>query len=291
MNINTFPCTYADDKAPTFVETYETSSSDFCSEYHLHSEADWEIQYISHGHAAFSLDEQPCDLATGELIIINPDQPHVCEASIGRRSAVTFRPDSLRVLPFKAGRDRKSGGLRIEDRRLSGRLAIPAQARPALDSLTDQLEHESQLCEPMSRAMCSVLLSQFLLILARQAMQAETSAEAPLSPAAKRTVEQFCAEMRANLDYPWTLAEMVRRSGYSAPQLCRLFDQAMAISPCRWLREERVRGARELLVQTDKKMAEIAVEVGLETRCQLHRVFRKSTGMSPEQYRTLMRKN
>ncbi|MHB8995742.1 MAG: AraC family transcriptional regulator [Armatimonadota bacterium] len=289
--IITYPCSYADNEAPTFVETYRTTTPEFESDYHLHAEADWEIQYIPHGHAVFSLDDQSCNLDSGELIIINPNQPHICESSLGCRRALTFRSHTLRVMPFHVRRDRVTGGLQIEGRRVPSRLSMPARYRPMLDQITEQLESESTQCEPLARAMCNVLLSQFLLLVARQALKAEAAEQQTVSPDAQRMVEQFCAELRANLDYPWTLDEMVRRSGYSAAQLCRFFDQVMAQSPCRWLREERVRGARELLVQTDKKMAEIAVEVGFETRCQLHRVFRKSTGMSPDHYRNLMRQS
>lgn len=289
--IITYPCMYADSEAPTFVETYRTTTPEFESDYHLHADADWEIQYVPHGHAVFSLDDQSCSLESGELIIINPNQPHVCESSLGCRRTLTFRSNTLRMMPFQARRDRTTGGLRIEGRRVPSRLSMPTRYRPLLDQITGQLEGESAQREPLARAMCNVLLSQFLLLVARQALEAEATEQTVVSPDAQRMVEQFCAELRDNLDYPWTLDEMVRRSGYSAAQLCRLFDQVMAQSPCRWLREERVRGARELLVQTDKKMAEIAVEVGFETRCQLHRVFRKSTGMSPDHYRSLMRQS
>jgi len=77
----------------------------------------------------------------------------------------------------------------------------------------------------------------------------------------------------------------VRRSGYSAPHLHRLFGQVTSLSPCRWLRRERVYAAAGLLSTTDKTMVEIAVDVGLEGRSQLHRAFREAMGLSPDQYR------
>lgn len=287
--IITYPCAYAVAQAPTFVETYETSSPEFESDYHLHADADWEVQFIPHGRAGFSLNEEPVRVNSGELIIINPDQPHVCENSLGRRRAITFRPESLRLLPFEARRDRKTGGLRIDGRALPTHLVVPVRHRALLERTVAHLECESLLSEPMARGMCMALLAQFLLLTARQAAESHGSPVPAVSLDARLTIEQFCAEVRAQLDYPWTLTEMSRRSGYSAPQLCRLFDQVTALSPCRWLREERVREARALLAQTDKRMAEIAVEVGFESRCQLHRVFRESTGMTPNQYRELTR--
>ena len=288
-NVPCFPCCYADNEAPTFVESYETTALAPPLEYHSHADADWEIQWVYGGRSSVNVDGRSYPLGAGEILIIDPSEPHGCESSLGRRRVVTFRETALRWLPFEA-RPAKRSGLRIEGRHLPPRLAMPSHARPALDRLIVNLERESWSCESLGPAMCGVLLAQLLLVLARTAEEA-ASEEIAVSPAALRTVEQFCSELRDNLDYPWTLPEMVRRSGYSAPQLSRLFGQVTSLSPCRWLREERVRSARGLLVETDKKMAEIAVEVGFDSRFQFHRVFREVVGVSPNEYRELMRPN
>lgn len=281
------PCCYLDSEAPTVVETYETTSPEWDFEYHSHADADWEIQYIARGRASIVVDDAPCTLGAGEILILRPDQPHGCDESLGRRRVVTFREEALGSLPCRA-RGEKRGRLRIEDRRLPAHFAVPRASRAGMERLVAQLQEESSACQPLSPAMCNALLAQLLLVLARQA-STELPVPVVISPAAQENIEQFCAEVRASLDHRWTLDEMVRRSGYSAPQLCRLFGLVTSLSPCRWLREERVRGARELLIATDKTMAEIAVEVGFDSRSQLHRVFRELTGLSPNEYREYMR--
>lgn len=282
------PCCYADQDAPTFVETYDTTSSDWEFEYHSHADPDWEVQYISRGHASVFVEDEPCDLGAGAILIISPDQAHGCDASLGRRRVVTFRESSLRLMPFDAQADR-SGALRVEGRTLPSRLAVPPRRRLVLESTLAQLERESCAREPMGHAMCGVLLAQFLLTLARTAPRLEAPSPTPLHSDAQATVDGLCAEVRASLGQTWTLDEMARRSGYSATQLCRLFERATSLSPCRWLRRERVDAARSLLLGTDMTVAQIAAEVGFQGRSQLHRVFREATGLTPAEYRDLLR--
>lgn len=286
--VPSLPCSYADEQAPTFVEIYDTNSSYYAFEYHSHANADWEIQYMARGRSTICLEDRPYGLGTGEILLLGPGQRHSCAASLGQRLALTFREDSLAALPFEA-RPEGVGALRVEGRHLPARLSVPPQVRVQLTTVLAQLEVESTAGDPMARAMCSMLLGQILLVLAREAHEADCAPEVAASPYAQQTVERLCQELRGKLDYPWTLAEMVRRSGYSAPQLHRLFDQVTSLSPCRWLREERLRSARRLLVETDMVMSRIAVEVGFQSRCQFHRVFRQATGTSPEQYRQTMR--
>jgi AraC-like DNA-binding protein len=84
-------------------------------------------------------------------------------------------------------------------------------------------------------------------------------------------------------------AEFVKRSGYSATQLCLLFDRVTGLSPCHWLSQERVRRARELLAQSEKSATEIAVEVGFGSRSQFYRTFHKAMRTGPSRYRAIVR--
>lgn len=286
--VPSLPCCYADKQAPTFVEIYETTTSYYNFEYHSHANDDWEIQFMAQGRSSILLDDENYDLAPGDILILGPNQDHSCSASLGRRVVVTFRESGLSALPFDARPD-GTGQLLIEGRHLAPRLTVPVHTRTRLAPLIQQLQAESTAGEPMARAMCSVLLGQILLVLAREAPEATPTDEAHPSLEAQQTIERFCAELRNSLDHHWTLSEMVRRSGYSAPQLNRLFEQVTSLSPCRWLRAERIRNARELLVDTDMVMSQIALDVGFESRCHFHRTFRQLTGVSPEQYRQMMR--
>jgi AraC-like DNA-binding protein len=136
--------------------------------------------------------------------------------------------------------------------------------------------------------MCASLLGELLLELARIVKDLEGAGEHPIDPTARALVEGTCADVRTQLDYPWTLSELSRRSGYSPTQLTVLFRTVTGVSPCRWLARERVERACELLTQSDQSVTQIAVEVGFGSRSQFHRVFRRLVGATPDRYRAIV---
>ena len=180
-------------------------------------------------------------------------------------------------------------GLEIAGRGLAPHLTVEPRRRPAVEYLWERIQEESFGTEPTKQAMCTALLAELLLELVRNDTPPDRPAAQPLGLFARRTVKQLCDEVRGQLDHPWTLTELTRRSGYSSTQLTSIFHALVGTSPCRWLRRERVRAAQELLARSDMEAIAIAVEVGFGSRSQCHRAFRSVTGMAPGRYRATVR--
>ena len=279
-------CYYADHSIPVFSKTHRRDTC-ACHVYHQHWDGDWEIQYVTEGASTFRVGDTRYQLQAGELLIIDPDQPHVCETGWGTRRSVTFRPSCLRRSPF-GFRPASHGGIDVADRHLPTHMTVDEHANTLLQPVLDHLQEESLGRDSTSPAMCTALLGEFLIILAREAREVLASAEPVSLLDAQRMIGHFCRVLRDNLAHDWTQQEMARRSGYSSRQLCRLFHQVTTMSPGQWLREERLHRAGELLAQTDLAITDVALEVGINDRCHFHRLFRRSTGLTPEQYRELI---
>ncbi len=67
--------------------------------------------------------------------------------------------------------------------------------------------------------------------------------------------------------------------------LFREFKARTGMSPVRFLARKRLEKARELLLATNKNLAETATLSGFNSESYFCKVFKKSTGMTPEQYR------
>lgn len=288
MSARRIPVAYPDAAVPIVAGTTVGSAERATFAYHLHTDVDWEITYITTGRARMWVAGAQHSMRAGQALIIRPDQPHAFASWSGKHQTLIFRQGFLHDMPFRA-RGGTSLGLEVAGKRLAPRLTVTCQRRPVVEHALERIEQESFGNEPTKRAMCCALLAQFLLELARNARELDPSAETHVSPLARRTVEQLCAEVQAELDYPWTLKEMVRRSGYSATQLRFLFDRVTSLSPCRWLCRERVRRAREILAQSDKSVTEVAVAVGFGSRSQFYRAFHDVMRISPNRYRAIVR--
>lgn len=78
------------------------------------------------------------------------------------------------------------------------------------------------------------------------------------------------------------LAEVVY---LSPPYLSRMYKQMTGTGLLEYINETRIQRGKHLLKQTDKKIHDIASEVGFESAPYFTRLFRKKMGMTPQEYR------
>jgi transcriptional regulator GlxA family with amidase domain len=78
---------------------------------------------------------------------------------------------------------------------------------------------------------------------------------------------------------------LAREIGVSPRTLARRFFDALQTSPGRWIQDKRVETARALLEKTKLSVAEICFRIGYEDVASFTRLFSKSAGMAPGEYR------
>jgi AraC-like DNA-binding protein len=90
-----------------------------------------------------------------------------------------------------------------------------------------------------------------------------------------------------NLQHDWTVEELSRAIGISAPYLQRLFKSTVGTPPITYLRDLRLDKARELLEAEDKfyRVSEIGCKVGMSSKSHFTRDFKKKFGVTPSEYR------
>ena len=92
--------------------------------------------------------------------------------------------------------------------------------------------------------------------------------------------------IEANLDQEIKLANLAELLGMSQFHFSHLFKQAMGLSPYQYLLKQRVEKAKHLLKQTDRLIADIALECGFNSHSHLSKQFRQFTGMTPKAFRS-----
>jgi AraC-like DNA-binding protein len=83
----------------------------------------------------------------------------------------------------------------------------------------------------------------------------------------------------------WTLPELARASGTSRTVLAERFVQLMGESPLAYLARWRLQLAARQLMATERKVLQVAHEVGYESEAAFSRAFRREFGMPPARYR------
>jgi transcriptional regulator GlxA family with amidase domain len=84
---------------------------------------------------------------------------------------------------------------------------------------------------------------------------------------------------------PSPVAAMVRLSGIAERSFKRRFRQATGLSPLEYVHTLRLEEAKQLLESTERPVEAVAEEVGYEDASFFGRLFRRSVGLTPAQYR------
>jgi AraC family transcriptional activator FtrA len=87
------------------------------------------------------------------------------------------------------------------------------------------------------------------------------------------------------LHEPLVTADLARQAGVSPRTLERRFTAALGLSPLRWLLQQRVRRAQQLLETSDQSIDWIAAACGFGTPASLRAHFGHIAGVSPSAYR------
>lgn len=81
------------------------------------------------------------------------------------------------------------------------------------------------------------------------------------------------------------LEALARRAHLSKYHFARQFRAETGRSPWAYVQEVRIREAKRLLADTERPLADIALEAGFYDQAHLTRVFKKAEGETPGQYR------
>ncbi len=91
--------------------------------------------------------------------------------------------------------------------------------------------------------------------------------------------------LKANLDGQIALAQVARECKLSVSHFVRAFKQTVGQPPYRWLLQQRIDAAKELLLHSGLPMVEIALKCGFADQACFIRAFRKLLNATPGEWR------
>jgi AraC family transcriptional regulator len=100
----------------------------------------------------------------------------------------------------------------------------------------------------------------------------------------RRTLTLACSYMEDNLGKNFTIDELSRAIGISRFHFARLFRESTRESPMGYSLRMRIEHAKAMLLQSDRRMSEIAVTLGFVNQSHFTRTSRRITGISPRRY-------
>lgn len=123
------------------------------------------------------------------------------------------------------------------------------------------------------------IFAEHLSMVSNQIVLKEQSAEPPVIARAKQFITEHQAE-ELSLDQ---VAKAVHTSKF---YFCKMFKKATGIHFTDYLSRVRTESAKNLLLNRNLRISEIAYEVGFQSLTHFNRVFKRILGQSPTVYRT-----
>jgi AraC-like DNA-binding protein len=252
-----------------------------------HSHEFAELVIVTGGKCLHVTGNDSWEIAAGDVFVIaGPREHHYQDMADLRLVNILYQPNQLKMglldLPSVAGyhalftleptwRTRQPA---------KGRLHLGGKELAQVTEWVDRLEMELKSREPGFGFMATACFMQIIGLLSR----CYGRSPSPDGKALLRIGEAM-SHLERNIHREVNLEELAKIAHMSRRSFLRVFQSATGTSPLAWVIEQRINRACNLLRQTDRRVTEIAFDVGFNDSNYFTRQFSKMTGVSPRSYR------
>ena len=122
------------------------------------------------------------------------------------------------------------------------------------------------------------IFAQHLSMISNQVVVQQANAEPPVITRAKEFIKQNQAE-------DISLGQVAKAVNTSTFYFCKMFKKVTGINFTDYVSRQRIESAKNLLLNPNLRVSEIAYEVGFQSLTHFNRVFKRIIGQSPTEYR------
>lgn len=122
------------------------------------------------------------------------------------------------------------------------------------------------------------IFAQHLSMVSNQVVVQQQNAEPPVITRAKDFIKH-------NLTEHLSLGQVARAVNTSTFYFCKMFKKVTGLNFTDYVSRQRIESAKNLLLNPNLRISEIAYEVGFQSLTHFNRVFKKVIGQSPTEYR------
>ncbi|NLO83499.1 MAG: response regulator [Clostridiales bacterium] len=128
-----------------------------------------------------------------------------------------------------------------------------------------------------------------LIVLDKETISSPHNSRMQYSMSTSHAIELVKEYIKENLGRPISLTSLANEVYYNASYLSRLFKKSTGMNLTGYITAMRMEKAKELLINTNKRIAAIADELCFASPSYFNQAFKKHTGMTPLEFRTKCR--
>jgi len=256
---------------------------------HLH---DWyEIIYVHAGQGTFFINHSFYDMKPGDLFLIPGNTIHRSfpdDEQPLTSTAAFFSGGFVQAASIGDGFSfLRCFELAKKDR--SYKLETDADLRAKVEMLLEETHEELTRREPGYRQAAVLLLQRLLLLLNRMVAPSGIGGQLPSAGGQPPWMKESLRHIDDHLQDRLSLSALAGRASVDPAHYSRVFKRLTGMNVTEYVTAKRIVRAKELLLETDATIREIADRCGFESLPHFHRMFKKIAGETPAQYKKVNR--
>lgn len=249
-----------------------------------HSHHVWEFNIILSGTMKFRWEDQSAVLKSGDVFFISPDALHSWQLLspdfiiLGLQTSIGFGGAELDFKQKLTDAMDRVNHHSHNNQNISG-LAF---------EMIDLILNEHPYYREKSRILLQSIYIEIFSQLFPTGMEFDADlldSEATMGMSGKRITEILEYFLNDNSGRVVKVSEICQRFRLSQCQLNRLCQRETGMTTSRYIMNGKVNMAKHLLKSTERMVKEIALTIGYPNVNYFCRLFKKTTGMTPEEYR------
>lgn len=268
------------------VSVYEVSEPSNGTLFDCHWHDEWEFMLIREGKVRVQLDMTEQIMTAGQAVFVGSGVLHgafACDANTCSLTAVVVHPEFLASKSYDALQAKYLDPLLHKKFQVNPIISGQSQAERemihGLQTVIDVVQQRKNAYEMVSKANLYMIFSK--LFSGRQSSEATS----PNESMQIEKVKLALSYIHHHYHEPIRLKDLSDELGMSEAHFCRFFKRMTRRSPVSYLKEYRMQQAAKLLMETNHKVIEIAMQVGFDHLSYFISVFKSHYGMTPSQYR------
>lgn len=253
---------------------------------HWHEEL--ELLLVTDGSAQLQVGDHEYVLQAGEALFVNSGEVH---AGYGltdipcKLEALVFHPSLLQSSTYDSIQDRYIQPLLNQQFHTPVRVEGTADWERQIIDLIRSIVQDNRQRPPAYELATKAKLSLIVALLLSNSTRIESGRSYPRRSHKADRLKRVLQYMHEHYHETIRLKDLAETVNMSEEHFCRFFKQMTKKSPVAYLNHYRMQKAAQLLADTDRKIVEIAMEVGFESISYFISVFKREFGMTPNQYR------
>ncbi len=270
------------------LETYGMSYWGPNSNLNCHWHDELELLLVTEGRAVFQIETAFYEADVGHVLFINSGELHAAYPADDKPwsfRAVVFNPAFLKSEGYDSVRikylDPMDKKLLLPPRHMKHGTSWEKSIAASLRELFTAYEEKAPCYEIKIKGLLLLMLSQLLANGTWGRPDDGTSRETQKTERIKRILSHIHEHYGRKI----TLEELASQINMSEGHFCRFFKEMVNKSPVDYMNYFRVNKAAALLKEDDRKIIEIAMEVGFDNTSYFISLFKHYMGTTPTGYR------